>query len=164
MGVRCQTRRVLTFRCEPILQVFHSVPAGTLLQFVAWMLFANTTERDGAISVKRSCRNIFPLSPQPDDFADSVPSRNTGRSSSSRRAIFSEAFLWDPTRTTSVTASEDHPKCSCRNTPSDSSTALPGFVYEMFLQEHLDVFCTQFTNVHSNSPLQLKCDADYAAE
>jgi hypothetical protein len=34
----------------------------------------------------------------------------------------------------------------------------------MFLQEHSDVFCTQFTNVHSNSSLHLKCDADYAAQ
>jgi hypothetical protein len=28
----------------------------------------------------------------------------------------------------------------------------------------LDLFCTQFTRVHSRSSLHLKCEADYAAQ
>jgi hypothetical protein len=49
------------------------------------------------------------------------------------------------------------------NTPSICN-AIARSASEMFLREHLDVFCTQFTCLHSNSSLHLKCDADYAAE
>jgi hypothetical protein len=43
-------------------------------------------------------------------------------------------------------------------------TFLVRMATRMFLQEHLDLFCTQFTCVHSNSSLHLKYDADYAAQ
>lgn len=56
------------------------------------------------------------------------------------------------------------PMCVPAGTLLRFCNSITRFSSEMFLQEHLDVFCTQFTCLHSNSSLHLKCDADYAAE
>jgi hypothetical protein len=79
------------------LEDFHSVPAGTLLQFVL-STAAPETQRTSRDPVKRSCRNIVPLSLSESSttldgsihYHRQCSCRNTRSIFGSRRAIFSE--------------------------------------------------------------------------